>query len=1291
MLSQRFACRRWSIFAWLGLSSFLAFLLLSLLLVTVGRPGLARAAPWPASGRATQAPATATWTDFFPAGWSTVLPLASGVTVYDPEGLDPASAAYRTSTTGGASWTGWGTAGLTASGVGTTTVAITVTSLVFPNSQSQNLIQFRLRSLANLTQTSPSYVIPVDTAPPGPPFGLRSSPNTWTNVNHFSETWSNPDDLSGIAGAYYLLDREPAFATDGTFVSTTNTISDIQVPGDGAHNIFIWLQDAAGNVTHLARNVDVAAFRYDSQPPQVVVTPLGPQGKHGWFTDTVTLSFSPQDQPGLSGIATWGWRLDGLTGGTALSLTLASDMVHTVVVTATDTAGNKAQPVTHTIAVDSRPPLLTYTIPLEPGLSGWYTAALTVTFGLSDALSGPDTVYWQLDDLPVEAMSAPQPQAGIVVQVPVAEEGRHILTAHGEDMAGNRTETVVLNLKLDSLPPTTEAQLTPAAAPSGYYTAPVNIQLTAQDGPADTASGVSATWLRVNDGPWQPITGLTLTADGIYTINYFSFDLAGNVEISHSLTISLDASAPSAAIAPTVEPADWSANNRFTLRWQNPADLSGITGAYVWIGAGPPGPGDGIYYPLPDPQAQSAEIAGLAAPGEGEWPVWLWLVDGAGNRDRSSAVQAGILRHDATPPEVSWLAEGPAGNAGWFTGGVIVTLTLADTGSGPESLHYRLDGNPWQTSQQPQVTVHVDQSGKHVLDYYGLDVAGHSTGPARATLRIDEQPPRPPLQVSVLPTGWSATNQFTVTWRNPLDTSGVNLAYLSLMPPEGPRAGQPWLARSQMAVLQAPAEGAYDLYLWLEDLAGNVDQRQAAHLTDVVRFDASPPTTTVHYSTQPNKAGWFRSGVAVTLEATDAHSAVANTFWQLDEGPLNTGHWLFVDGDGQHTLRVYSRDLAGNSEAPQVLTLKIDSLAPTASLAPLPVHSTSPQIHVHWGGSDPLPGPASKRASYVPGNSGISAYNVEVRQGSSGPWQPWLTNTTLTEAVFSGQRGQVYAFRVQSIDRAGNRSAWANAGGRNQVLVDPVENGQFETQNWSGWQTHDGLQMHLLPESELMAGQTVIVTRLGSTHWQACASPGDLPTLTCGDTWSSIAQTVTVPSLSEVAQPTLSFWYRVQTYDVITTSSPDWARLCPQLGDLPFLVDTFDVTAQAVGADRLDLLWRDGNQEPQFGSVPSPNPPIPLRDLGWQLATIDLSPYAGRSIRLEFATHNRLDRRFNTWTDLYGIRVHGQLRRVFLPLALQEAPRQPEMPTYCYPLGEPFAPPLQPLRPDNMPTEGSNR
>jgi RHS repeat-associated protein len=83
----------------------------------------------------------------------------------------------------------------------------------------------------------------------------------------------------------------------------------------------------------------------------------------------------------------------------------------------------------------------------------------------------------------------------------------------------------------------------------------------------------------------------------------------------------------------------------------------------------------------------------------------------------------------------------------------------------------------------------------------------------------------------------------------------------------------------------------------------------------------------------------------------------------------------------------------------------IDADPPTSSVDPLPATTTNPSFTVSWSGSDGL-------------GSGIASYDILVSD-DGGPFQPFLTSTTATSAVFTGQVGHTYRFSSVATDNVG--------------------------------------------------------------------------------------------------------------------------------------------------------------------------------------------------------------------------------------------------------------------------------
>jgi len=89
----------------------------------------------------------------------------------------------------------------------------------------------------------------------------------------------------------------------------------------------------------------------------------------------------------------------------------------------------------------------------------------------------------------------------------------------------------------------------------------------------------------------------------------------------------------------------------------------------------------------------------------------------------------------------------------------------------------------------------------------------------------------------------------------------------------------------------------------------------------------------------------------------------------------------------------------------KVAMVTIDSLAPLSSVVALPSVEANDSFEVCWSGTDV--------------GSGIGTYDIYVSANGDG-WAPWITSTTNSCAVFTGQDGNTYSFRSVARDLVGN-------------------------------------------------------------------------------------------------------------------------------------------------------------------------------------------------------------------------------------------------------------------------------
>jgi hypothetical protein len=136
------------------------------------------------------------------------------------------------------------------------------------------------------------------------------------------------------------------------------------------------------------------------------------------------------------------------------------------------------------------------------------------------------------------------------------------------------------------------------------------------------------------------------------------------------------------------------------------------------------------------------------------------------------------------------------------------------------------------------------------------------------------------------------------------------------------------------------------------------------------------------------------------------------------EVPFGTNAWTtdrFLRGGDQvpiHTNQVHLLDYnsTGNYTLFYVATTSApDTIAPASAVTAMPASSPL-SFAVQWSGTDNA------------GGSGIALYDLYVSV-NGGAFTPWLTNTTVTAALYSGVANGHYAFFSRATDAAGNQEA----------------------------------------------------------------------------------------------------------------------------------------------------------------------------------------------------------------------------------------------------------------------------
>jgi hypothetical protein len=1125
------------------------------------------------------------------------------------------------------------------------TVRTTGLLAVSPQQAHGARVYFHLRVRDNLGHWSaPVHLgpFPIDLQAPTPPSLFSALPLGWTNVNAFTILWDrNPNDLSGIGGAYCKLDAPPVSNSD--FYTLTRSadihgLSNLALPTDGVHDVYIWLEDNAGNADYRTAFPVRNVFHLDRQAPVSTHSlSRAPDCESGWYTATVTVYPSATD-PILSGVnavsqvAVISYTID--SGATRSlvgpSFVVSGEGAHTVQYLAVDNAGNReaARTVDPPIKIDLHPPVSGVSqITGEQGAQGWYKGPVQVSLAATDSASGVSEIWHRHKKTTQSVWSEWTKSANLTL----SQEGRYQIQHYAVDGACHRelAQELEITINLDLAAPITTYAVRGAAGQNGWYvSSPITVTLS----PTDTMSGVGQTFYRfVGEANWRVWTGapIVVVGEGIQHIEYYSTDQAGNTEFASVIQLGIDTVAPALTTRPQPLPIGWSKNNLFSFSWTNPADTSGVIGVYYKLDYEPQSSSDwtGSFIST----KVITQCTGIAV-SEGRHGIYVWLVDKAGNADYTTArYRPDFFWYDGTPPQVQVMATGDSQGL-WYRSTVTLTFSASDPippqvneASGVKAIHYSVGcGANWETGNR----VVISQEGRITVCYRAEDNAGNVSETRSRTFYIDYTAPPSPATLTIAPADWSSSNRFAISWNNPADISGITGAYYAFGEPGAPDGGTliPGSDRclgNCSGEITVPGEGIWDLYFWFADAAGNNGWQIPYYKHAGFSYDRTPPVSVAQFTGKLGLNGWYTSPVVMTLSAHDNLAGVAQSRYRVRAPDQLWGAWqtyaapLTITANGLTTIRYNAVDNAENQENEHEQAFKIDTQPPYVQLEKLPSVITlltpGSSFPACWRGAEPSPG------------SGLSSFDVQFRDGLRGAWTGWQENTIESCVDFAPLPGHVYYFRARAQDVAGNKSEYSGSAlyGETRTYIQSVINGGFDAPQFSGWehggplgarqvitQSHDGDQQQviLLGQPELGRGGGTVPIGFGA-----------------------ITQTITVPLLDELADPRLSFWYRVFSYDVVYDSQQK-------------LWDSFDVSIlDAVGRE-VELVVRDG----YFGDH---SPDMVVADTGWKQKQVSLAKYAGQTITIRLACHNRVDNNYNTWAFTDDVRVLGYLPyKVELPV-----------------------------------------
>lgn len=380
----------------------------------------------------------------------------------------------------------------------------------------------------------------------------------------------------------------------------------------------------------------------DTTAPQVVLSadPSTPNRATGWYTASpVTVSAAARDD--RAGDVVIETAVDGGPWTvTKAPLSVTADGTHEVRARATDAAGNVSAEQVLAVKLDTVVPETTAKLG-DGFVDGIAKHRGTVDFTASDATSGVASTSFRVN-------GGEWRQGSSVV---VDQAGAFTIDYFSVDAAGNRESSKSISGKIvipDVTPPTVTASVSKQGT-NGWYRSGAALSLAAEDSGSGVASveyrfgasaGAGAGAAPADGTAWVPYTAPVALPEGTTVVEYRATDVEGNVSAVGSLTVPVDATAPTVW--------GWLSDvGRVTVVATDP----GPAGAGAGAGAGSGSKlGSGIAaveYSL-DGSTWVTGLSQLVAKQAKPQAVQVRAVDRAGNRGEVVS-----LTRSATPPALS--------------------------------------------------------------------------------------------------------------------------------------------------------------------------------------------------------------------------------------------------------------------------------------------------------------------------------------------------------------------------------------------------------------------------------------------------------------------------------------------------------------------------------------------------------------------------------------------------------------------------------------------------------------
>ena len=340
---------------------------------------------------------------------------------------------------------------------------------------------------------------------------------------------------------------------------------------------------------------------------------------------------------------------------------------------------------------DTTPPTLTFGNQTPAAnAAGWNNTPVDVPFTTADDLSGVQSAD------PASPLHFTSEGSNQTQQVTVT------------DKVGNSATFTSPTIHIDLTAPSTTAILPGVSQNQEWFTNAVPVTLSA----SDNLSGVANTFYTINGGAPQTYSAtFTLSADGVYALEYWSVDIAGNTETHKTRTVRIDSTAPvtQASASGTAGTNGWF-RSAVQVSLSATDNLSGVQNSFYQVDGG----------------AAQTYTGAFVLSTLGQHTVNYWSVD---NLNNTEATHSLLVKIDNASPVVTAAANPSTAPKGPRPVTVTISGSVTDAVSGLASASFNVIDEYGTTQPSGSVTVQANGSYSFTLSLpaskQGNDKDGH--------------------------------------------------------------------------------------------------------------------------------------------------------------------------------------------------------------------------------------------------------------------------------------------------------------------------------------------------------------------------------------------------------------------------------------------------------------------------------------------------------------------------------------------------------------------------------------